>query len=142
MATVRTATTRWEGPLDAGKGSVNLDSSGVGSFELTWASRAEAPSGRTSPEELIAAAHSACFSMALAFGLTQGGHPPTAITTSANVTFALPDGITGIQLSVRATVPGISEAEFAAAADDAKKNCPVSKALTGTNIELSATLDG
>lgn len=142
MATVRTATTRWEGPLDAGKGSVNLDSSGVGSFELTWASRAEAPNGRTSPEELIAAAHSACFSMALAFGLAQGGHPPTAITTSANVTFALPDGITGIHLSVRATVPGISEAEFATAADDAKKNCPVSKALTGTKIELSATLEG
>jgi len=142
VATVRTATTRWEGPLDAGKGSVNLDSSGVGSFELTWASRAEAPNGRTSPEELIAAAHSACFSMALAFGLAQGGHPPTAITTSANVTFALPDGITGIQLSVRATVPGISETEFAAAAGDAKKNCPVSKALTGTKIELSATLEG
>jgi lipoyl-dependent peroxiredoxin len=113
----------------------------LGSFELTWASRAEAPNGRTSPEELIAAAHSGCFSMALSHGLTQGGHPPTAITTSANVTFELPAGITGIQLSVRATVPGITQAEFAAAAEDAKKNCPVSKALTGTTIELSATLD-
>jgi osmotically inducible protein OsmC len=141
MATVRTATTRWEGPLASGKGSVNLDSSGVGSFELTWASRAEAPSGRTSPEELIAAAHSACFSMALSYGLGQAGHPPTAITTSASVTFALPDGITGIQLSVRARVPGISESEFAAAAEDAKKNCPVSKALTGTTIELTAELE-
>jgi osmotically inducible protein OsmC len=141
VATIRTATARWEGPLDAGKGSVNLDSSGLGSYELTWASRAEAPNGRTSPEELIAAAHSACFSMALAHGLAQGGHPPAAITTSASVSFALPAGITGIQLSVRATVPGISEAEFAAAAEDAKKNCPVSKALAATKIDLSATLE-
>jgi osmotically inducible protein OsmC len=142
VATVRTATTRWEGPLDSGKGSVALESSGLGSYELTWPSRAEEPNGRTSPEELIAAAHSACYSMALAFGLGQGGHPPTAITTSADVSFALPDGITGVRLSVRATVPGISAAEFAAAAADAKQNCPVSKALTGTTIELvSATLE-
>ena len=141
MATVRTATAHWEGPLAAGKGSVNLDSSGLGSYELTWASRAEAPNGRTSPEELIAAAHSACFSMALSFGLGQEGHPPTSITTSADVTFGLPEGIRGIQLTVHATVPGITAAEFAAAAEDAKKNCPVSKALTGTNIELTATLD-
>lgn len=138
MATVRTATTRWEGPLDSGKGLVALESSGLGSYELTWPSRAEDPNGRTSPEELIAAAHSSCFSMALAFGLTQAGHPPTAITTSADVSFALPAGITGIRLSVRATVPGITEAEFAAAAAEAKENCPVSKALAGTQIELAA----
>jgi lipoyl-dependent peroxiredoxin len=137
VATVRTATTRWEGPLDTGKGSVALESSGLGSYELTWPSRAEDPNGRTSPEELIAAAHSGCFSMALAFGLSQAGHPPATITTSAEVTFALPDGITGIKLSVRATVPGITEAEFAAAAAEAKENCPVSKALAGTVIELS-----
>jgi osmotically inducible protein OsmC len=141
VATVRTATAHWEGPLDTGKGTVALDSSGLGSYELTWASRAEAPNGRTSPEELIAAAHSACFSMALSFGLAQGGHPPTSITTSADVSFALPAGITGIKLSVRAVVPGITAAEFAAAAEDAKQNCPVSKALTGTEIELTATLD-
>ena len=142
MATVRTATTSWEGPLDTGKGSVSLDSSGLGSYELTWPSRAEEPNGRTSPEELIAAAHSSCFSMALAFGLAQAGHPPSTITTSADVSFALPEGITGIRLSVRAVVPGITQEEFAAAAADAKANCPVSKALAGTTIELaSATLD-
>ena len=141
MATVRTATTRWEGPLEEGKGSVSLDSSGLGSYELTWASRAEAPGGRTSPEELIAAAHAGCFSMALSHGLTEGGHPPTTITTSADVSFGLPEGISGIRLTTRAVVPGLTAAEFAAAAEDAKKNCPVSRALTGTTIELSATLD-
>ncbi len=137
VATVRTATTHWEGPLETGKGSVALESSGVGSYELTWPSRAEDPNGRTSPEELIAAAHSACFSMALSFGLSQAGHPPASLTTTADVSFALPAGITGIRLSVRGVVPGITEADFAAAAADAKANCPVSKALAGTNIELS-----
>ncbi len=142
MATVRTATTRWEGPLDSGKGSVTLESSGLGSYELTWPSRSEEPNGRTSPEELIAAAHSGCYSMALSFILTEGGHPPASITTSAEVTFGMPPAITGIKLSVRASVPGISEAEFAAAAAGAKENCPVSKALAGTEIELaSATLE-
>jgi lipoyl-dependent peroxiredoxin len=141
VATVRTATANWEGPLAAGKGSVALDSSGLGSYELTWSSRAEAPNGRTSPEELIAAAHAACFSMALSFGLGEAGHPPTSITTSADVSFELPAGITGIRLTTHAVVPGITPAEFAAAAEDAKKNCPVSKALAGTNIELTATLD-
>jgi osmotically inducible protein OsmC len=141
VTTVRTATTRWEGPLDTGKGSVSLDSSGLGSYELTWQSRAEAPNGRTSPEELIAAAHSGCFSMALSYGLAQAGHPPTSITTKADVTFGLPEGISGVRLTAHAVVPGITAAEFAAAAEDAKKNCPVSKALTGTTIELDATLD-
>jgi lipoyl-dependent peroxiredoxin len=141
VATVRTATTRWEGPLATGKGSVSLDSSGLGSFELTWLSRAEAPNGRTSPEELIAAAHSGCFSMALSHGLSEAGHPPTSVTTSADVTFSPPEGISGIRLTTHAVVPGITAAEFAAVAEDAKKNCPVSRALTGTTIELSATLD-
>lgn len=143
MATVRTATAHWEGPLGTGKGSVALDSSGLGSYELTWAARAEAPNGRTSPEELIAAAHSACFSMALSHGLGQAGHPPTSITTSADVTFQPGEGITGIRLSVHGVVPGITPDEFAAAADEAKRNCPVSQALAGTTIELAAaTLGG
>jgi osmotically inducible protein OsmC len=141
VATVRTATAHWEGPLITGKGNVSLDSSGLGNYELTWQSRAEAPNGRTSPEELIAAAHAGCFSMALSHGLAEGGHPPTSITTSADVTFGLPEGISGIRLTTHAVVPGITAAEFAAAAEDAKQNCPVSRALTGTTIELSATLD-
>src|SRR5947199_10155283 len=112
MATVRTATTRWEGPLDTGKGSVSLDSSGLGNYELTWLSRAEAPNGRTSPEELIAAAHAGCFSMALSHGLTEGRHPPTSITTSADVSFGLPEGISGIRLTTRAVIPGIKAASI------------------------------
>jgi len=80
--------------------------------------------------------------MALSHGLSEAGHPPTSITTSADVTFGLPEGISGIKLTVHAVVPGLTAAEFAAAAEDAKKNCPVSRALTGTTIELDATLDG
>ena len=141
MATVRTATAHWEGPLATGKGSVSLDSSGLGNYELTWLSRAEAPNGRTSPEELIAAAHAGCFSMALSHGLSEAGHPPTSITTSADVSFGLPEGISGIRLTVHAVVPGITAAEFAAMAEGAKENCPVSKALAATKIEMTATLD-
>jgi osmotically inducible protein OsmC len=79
--------------------------------------------------------------MALSHGLSEAGHPPASITTRADVTFGLPEGISGIHLTVHAAVPGITAAEFAAAAEDAKKNCPVSRALTGTTIELTATLD-
>jgi lipoyl-dependent peroxiredoxin len=140
MATTRKATTQWQGSLTDGAGQVALDSSGVGSFDVTWPSRAEAPDGRTSPEELIAAAHSACFSMALSHGLSQAGTPPERLTTSAEVTFQPGEGITGIHLRVQGTVPGLSEEDFAEAAAGAKENCPVSKALTGTTITLEAAL--
>ena len=123
-----------------GAGRVNLDSSGLGSFDVTWASRAEDPNGRTSPEELIAAAHSACFNMALSNALAKAGNAPETLDTTANVTFQPGEGITGIQLSVRGKVPGLSAEQFADAAEDAKANCPVSKALGGTKIELDATL--
>jgi osmotically inducible protein OsmC len=123
-----------------GAGNVTLNSSGLGTFDLTWASRAEDPNGRTSPEELIAAAHSGCFSMALAHALAQGGNPAEWIETSADVTFQPGEGITGIVITVRADVPGMSEGEFAKAAEGAKENCPVSKALTGTKITLDAAL--
>jgi osmotically inducible protein OsmC len=140
MATTRTANTHWEGSLLDGKGTVSLDSSGLGSFDVTWPARAEEPGGMTSPEELIAAAHSACFSMALSHGLSQAGTPPQSVDTKADVTFQPGTGITGIHLTVRAAVPGISAEDFAAAATDAKANCPVSAALTGTTITLDATL--
>jgi osmotically inducible protein OsmC len=140
MATIRTANAHWEGPLLSGKGKVSLDSSKAGTFDVTWASRAEQPEGRTSPEELIAAAHSTCFSMALSHGLAQAGTPPETVDTKADVTFQPGEGITGIHLTVRATVPGLSAADFEQAAQDAKSNCPVSKALTGTTITLDATL--
>ena len=140
MATVRTADAHWEGSLFEGQGEVELVSSGLGHFEVTWADRAEQPSGNTSPEELIAAAHSACFNMALSNGLAQGGNPPTSLDTRADVTFQAGEGITGIKLSVTGVVPGITAEQFQAAAEDARKNCPVSKLITGTTISLEATL--
>ena len=140
MATTRTATTQWQGSLMEGSGKVAFDSSGLGSYDVTWASRAEEPAGRTSPEELIAAAHSACFSMALSHALAQGGNPPERLETSADVTFQPGQGITGIHLKVRGSVPGMSAEDFVTAAEGAKANCPVSKALTGTTITLDAGL--
>jgi len=140
MATTRTATTVWDGGLTDGKGSVTLESSGVGSFDVTWASRAETPDGRTSPEELIAAAHSSCFSMALSAGLGKAGTPPQRLETHAEVDFQPGTGITQIRLTVRGEVPGIDAAAFREAAEGAKANCPVSKALTGVEITLDASL--
>lgn len=136
MATIRTATTRWTGSLLEGSGVVSLDSSGVGTFDVSWPSRAEEPNGKTSPEELIAAAHASCFSMALASGLAKAGTPPEALETTARVTFQPGEGITGIVIAVSGTVPGLSAEEFAAAAEVAKKNCPVSQALAATPISL------
>ena len=140
MATTRTANAHWEGSLMDGSGTVSLDSSGLGKYDVTWPSRAEEPNGRTSPEELIAAAHSACFNMALSNGLAKAGTPPSALDTRADVTFQPGQGITGIHLTVRGDVPGMSVDDFAAAAADAKANCPVSQALTGTTITLDASL--
>ena len=140
MATVRTAQAHWEGSLMEGQGEVELVSSGTGNFEVNWASRANEADGKTSPEELIAAAHSTCFSMALSHGLAQAGTPPTSVDTKADVTFQAGEGITGIKLTVSAVVPGLTPLQFEEAAQDAKKNCPVSQALTGTTITLEATL--
>ncbi|MFC4063184.1 OsmC family protein [Planomonospora corallina] len=142
MATTRTATTQWKGSLMEGSGTVSMDSSGVGTFDVSWPSRAEQPGGKTSPEELIAAAHSACFSMALSHGLAQAGTAPQSVETKADVTFQPGEGITGIVITVRAHVPGISAEDFRAAAETAKANCPVSKALAGTTITLDAELLG
>lgn len=140
MATTRTAHTVWNGALQDGEGTVTFDSSGIGSQPVSWPSRAEEPNGRTSPEELIAAAHSSCFSMALSAGLGKAGTPPTRLTTQAEVTLQPGTGITGVHLTVEGEVPGLDENAFVSAAEDAKKNCPVSQALTGTEITLSAKL--
>ncbi|MBO2446519.1 OsmC family protein [Actinomadura barringtoniae] len=140
MATTRTANAHWEGPLMGGQGTVSLDSSKVGTFEVNWPSRAETPDGKTSPEELIAAAHSTCYSMALSHGLAGAGTPPEKVDTKADVTFQPGEGITGIHLTVRASVPGLSAADFEKAAQNAKENCPVSQALAGTKITLDAAL--
>jgi lipoyl-dependent peroxiredoxin len=140
MAATRTATTQWAGSLFEGAGQVTLESSGLGTYDVTWASRTEDPGGRTSPEELIAAAHSSCFSMALSNGLAKAGTPPASLRTTAAVTFQPGTGITGIHLSVRGEVPGMSAEDFQAAADEAKVGCPVSQALRATPITLEATL--
>jgi len=142
MATTRNATTVWEGSLLEGAGKVTLESSGLGTYDVAWASRAQDPEGRTSPEELIAAAHSSCFSMALSNALAKADHPPTQLRTSAAVTFQPGEGITGIVLTVRGTVPGLDADTFVQMAEDAKNNCPVSKALAGTTITLDAALGG
>ncbi|MBT2389094.1 MULTISPECIES: OsmC family protein [Streptomyces] len=140
MATKRQAHTVWEGNLTEGTGTVTFDSSGIGDYAVSWPSRAEQANGKTSPEELIAAAHSSCFSMALSHGLAQAGTPPTRLNTQAEVTFQPGTGITGIHLTVEGEVEGLDEAGFVKAAEDAKANCPVSQALTGTTITLSASL--
>ncbi|SES23915.1 osmotically inducible protein OsmC [Pedococcus cremeus] len=139
MATTRTASAHWEGSLMEGAGKVTLDSSGLGAYDVTWASRAEEPNGRTSPEELIAAAHSTCFSMALSHALAQAGTPPTTIDTNAEVTFQPGTGITGIVLKVTGAVPGITAEQFQEAAEGAKEGCPVSQALKAVPITLEAT---
>jgi osmotically inducible protein OsmC len=140
MATTRSAHTVWDGNLTEGTGVVAFDSSGAGRQPVTWPSRAEEADGRTSPEELLAAAHSSCFSMALAHALTEAGTPPTQLVTSADVTFQPGEGITGVHLTVEGTVAGVDDDVFAAAAADAKANCPVSQALSGTSVSLSAKL--
>ena len=140
MATTRKADAHWEGSLKEGKGQVTFGSSNLGTQEVTWASRAEDPNGRTSPEELIAAAHSTCYSMALSHALAGNGTPPDTVDTHAEVDFQAGEGITGIRLTVRAAVPGLSAEDFQRFAEDAKTNCPVSKALTGAPISLDAAL--
>ena len=140
MPTTRTASTHWEGTLFEGAGQVTLESSGIGTYDVSWPSRAEEANGKTSPEELIAAAHSSCFSMALSNGLAKADHAPQALDVTADVTFVPGTGITGIKLTVVGTVEGMSAEDFAAAAEDAKTNCPVSQALTGTEITLEASL--
>ncbi len=140
MATTRQAKTHWEGTLFEGAGQVTLASSGLGTYDVSWPSRAEEANGKTSPEELIAAAHSSCFSMALSGALAKADTPATALDVQADVTFQPGEGITGIHLTVVGTVDGVDEATFVKAAEGAKEGCPVSQALKGTNITLDASL--
>ena len=136
----RSAQATWEGDLMSGNGEIHEAPSGAfGPLQVTWASRSEDDhGGKTSPEELIAAAHAACFSMALAGGLAKAGNAPERLETSATVTFVPGTGITKSALSVVGRVPGVDEESFRAAAEAAKEGCPVSSALKG-NVEL--TLD-
>ena len=132
MATDRKAEVVWQGDLMSGSGTIeNVTSGAIPALEVSWASRSEEPNGKTSPEELIAAAWASCFSMALSAGLAKGGTPPERLETSATVTFQPGEGITKGALTVRGTVPGIDADAFVEAAETAKQNCPVSKALAG-----------
>ncbi len=142
MAATRIAEAHWEGSLKEGNGEVALVSSGIGTYPVTWRARTEQSEGMTSPEELIAGAHSTCFSMSVANELVLAGNPaPTSVDTRAEVTFQPGGpGITGIKLFVRVAVPGIDKEAFDAAIAAAEKNCPVSRALTGTTITVEASL--
>jgi osmotically inducible protein OsmC len=134
----RTATTVWEGSLARGNGVLSLKSGATPDLPVTWASRTERSDGKTSPEELVAAAHASCFSMALSHGLSEGGNPPDRLEVSATVTLSLDDGpkVSSSHLTVRGVVPGIDADGFAQAAQDAAENCPISGALKG-NLEIT-----
>jgi lipoyl-dependent peroxiredoxin len=140
MPTTRTASTVWEGTLFEGAGKVTLESSGLGTYDVSWVSRAEEANGKTSPEELIAAAHSSCFSMAFSNALAENKTPATRLDVQAAVDFTPGKGITGIKLTARGDVDGIDNDTFVRLAEDAKTNCPVSQALAGTTITLDAAL--
>lgn len=136
MTTTRKSSAIWNGTLLEGNGTVSLQSSGVGTFNVSWPARSQEPNGLTSPEELLAAAHATCFSMALSNGLTKSGTPPTQLRTSAEVDFVPGTGITEIRLTVSGDVPNLDADGFKAAADSAKINCPVSQALKTVPIKL------
>lgn len=136
----------WQGSLVTGNGSINVASGAFGPVPVTWVARTEQKNGKTSPEELLAAAHASCYSMALSHELTQRGNPPTRLDASAVVTFGQVDGgwaVVSSTLTVKGVVPGIDQAAFQQAADAASKGCPVSRALAGVKIVLeSAVLEG
>jgi osmotically inducible protein OsmC len=142
---IRTARTAWKGGLQDGSGSVELASSKAGTFDVSFPKRtADAADGTTSPEELIAAAHSSCFSMALSNEIAKAGGTPRSLQTQADVTLGRDSEglrITGIKLTVRGEVEGLDADGFRSAAEAAKAGCPVSKALTGTDITLDAELE-
>ncbi|WP_449372522.1 OsmC family peroxiredoxin [Arthrobacter psychrolactophilus] len=141
MATTRNAHAAWVGDLPTGGGQVTLDSSELGSFDITWKARTEASEGKTSPEELIAAAHSSCFAMAFSHELAGAGFAADYVNTSAAVTFVPGTGITGSHLTLATKIPGISQEDFEKIANGAKAGCPVSAALAGVEITLDATLE-
>jgi osmotically inducible protein OsmC len=140
MALTSEATTLWFGDLTSGSGTTSLDSSDAAEFPVTWQARSEGVVGRTNPEELLGAAHSACYSMAFSSALAKAGHAPESLQVTAAVTFQPGEGITGSHLLVSAKISGITDEEFQALAKDAKENCPVSKALSGIPITLEASL--
>ncbi|MBS1672838.1 MAG: OsmC family peroxiredoxin [Actinobacteria bacterium] len=140
MSVTSEAAATWTGSLIEGEGSVSFSSSHLGTFPLNWKARSEGSDTTTTPEELIAAAHSSCFSMALSHALAGNGTPAERVNTTASVTFKPGVGITGSHLNVNASVPGLDAETFQRLAQEAKTGCPVSAALSGIEITLEATL--
>jgi osmotically inducible protein OsmC len=136
MSLTSTGRAHWEGSLIEGSGETSLDTGAAGPLPITWKARSEAHDGVTSPEELIAAAHASCYSMALSNVLAKEGNPPASLDTTATATFVPGTGITTMEIEVLGDVPGINAEQFMSAAENAKINCPVSKALAG-NVEIS-----
>jgi lipoyl-dependent peroxiredoxin len=142
MAAISRADAAWEGDLMSGHGRVKVASGTFSEFPVTWSNRADRTHGGTSPEELIAAAHAACYSMAFSNGLAKAGHKPERLNTTAEVEFVPGKGITTITLTVKGHIHGIQEAEFRKLAEEAKDGCPVSQALKGNvDLKLKAELD-
>ena len=138
MALDSTGRAHWEGDLAGGSGTATLDSGAAGPMQVTWKARSEEHEGLTSPEELIAAAHAACFSMAFSARLGKAGGTKIVLDIEATASFVPGEGITGMALTVRGSADGVSEEEFVSLAEDARENCPVSQALKG-NVPI--TLD-
>jgi len=142
MAAISRADATWEGDLMSGGGHVKPESGAFAELPITWASRAERQHGKTSPEELIAAAHASCFSMALSNGLAKAGHTPERLDTKVEIEFVPGTGITTSTITVRGHIHGISNDEFQKLAKEAEEGCPVSKAMHGNvELKLNATLD-
>src|ERR1700745_2832811 len=141
MAAISRADASWEGDLVNGRGRVKWAGGTFNEFPVTWAERADRTHGGTSPEELLAAAHAACFSMAFSNGLAKAGHHPERLNTTAEVEFVPGKGITTITLTVKGHIHGLSDAEFQKLATEAKDGCPVSQALKRVDIRLKASQD-
>ena len=141
MAAQSSATTVWEGDLAGGSGHATPESKAFDTVEVTWAARTERAAGKTSPEELLAAAHSSCYCMQLAHELAEAGNAPERLEASARVEFEPGPGVTGSRITVRGRVPGLDQDAFAEAARGAGERCPVSGALS-IDIAVEATLEG
>jgi osmotically inducible protein OsmC len=142
MAAESSATTTWHGSLTKGSGTTHPQSGAFPDVEVTWASRTERSAGKTSPEELLAAAHASCYCMALSLELTDGGNEPEQLEATATVTFVPGEGVKSSHIVLRGRVPGIDQSQFERAAQSAGQNCPISGAIKG-NVEITvdATLE-
>ncbi|MCU1438454.1 MAG: OsmC family peroxiredoxin [Naasia sp.] len=138
MAVTSKASTVWSGALADGHGTTSLDTSGVATFEVDWKARSAGGGTKTTPEELLAAAHASCFSMALSHQLGQNETPPQELRVNVAVEFEAGVGVRGAVIDVEGVVPGVDEETFASLAEGAKANCPISKALAGIEIRLGS----